>query len=151
MMRNVLIAAAAAVAGAHDAAPALAAAKTAVGEVSWAEAKCMLRKRRIAFLGDSNSRFHWMTFNWFLETGKLRVPRGYKYDKRGHRGPPDYDESGCNLLPHCQVVQCLGLRARLVRDLASKVRKGLEWCYAHWDAFSQARDGATSSRCVRIS
>ena len=60
-MRNVLIAAAAAVAGAHDAAPALAAAKTAVGEVSWAEAKCMLRKRRIAFLGDSNSRFHWMT------------------------------------------------------------------------------------------
>ena len=50
----------------------------------------MLRKRRIAFLGDSNSRFHWMTFNWFLDTGKLRVPRGSKYDKRGHRGPPDY-------------------------------------------------------------
>merc|ERR1712091_250170 len=38
-----------------------------------------------------------MTFNWFLETGKLRVPRGSKYDKRGHRGPPDYDEAGMSL------------------------------------------------------
>ena len=55
----------------------------ATGEVSWAEARCMLRNRKIAFLGDSNSRFHWMTFNWFLETGKLRVARGSKYDKRG--------------------------------------------------------------------
>ena len=92
-MRLTLLAAVAAVAGAHDAAAAVANARDAEGEVSWAEAKCMLRKRRIAFLGDSNSRFHWMTFNWFLETGKLRVPRGSgRYDKRGHSGPPDYDE-----------------------------------------------------------
>ena len=91
-MRLALVAAIAAVAGAHDAAAALAGAPVATGEVSWAEAQCMLRKRRIAFLGDSNSRFHWMTFNWFLETGKLRVPRGSRYDKRGHSGPPDYDE-----------------------------------------------------------
>ena len=108
MRRLTLLAAVAAVAGAHDAAPALAAAKTAVGEVSWAEAKCMLRKRRIAFLGDSNSRFHWMTFNWFLETGKLRVARGSKYDN---------SSKAIYLLPHCQVVQRLGLRARLLRDL----------------------------------
>ena len=93
MMRLALIATAAAVAGAHDATAAVAAAPVAVGEVSFAEARCMLRKRRIAFLGDSNSRFHWMTFNWFLDTGKLRVPRGSgRYDKRGHSGPPDYDE-----------------------------------------------------------
>ena len=83
-MRTVLVAAAATLAGAHDAAATLAAAPVAVGEVSWDEARCLLRKRRIAFLGDSNSRFHWMTFNWFLEMGKLRVPRGAKYDKRGH-------------------------------------------------------------------
>ena len=76
MMRLALVAAAATLAGAHDAAAAVANAHDAAGEVSWAEAQCMLRKRRIAFLGDSNSRFHWMTFNWFLETGKLRVPRG---------------------------------------------------------------------------
>ena len=94
MMRTALLAAITAVAGAHDAAAAVADAHDAVGEVSWDEAKCMLRKRRIAFLGDSNSRFHWMTFNWFLETGKLRVARGSRYDKRGHRGPPDYDEAG---------------------------------------------------------
>ena len=79
MRRLILLAAVAAVAGAHDAAAAVAGAHNAVGEVSWAEAQCMLRKRRIAFLGDSNSRFHWMTFNWFLETGKLRVPRGSRY------------------------------------------------------------------------
>ena len=86
MMRTALFATAAAVAGAHDATAAVAAAPVAVGEVSWTEAQCMLRKRRIAFLGDSNSRFHWMTFNWFLDTGKLRVPRRSKYDKRGHSG-----------------------------------------------------------------
>ena len=51
MLRRVLIAAVAAVAGAHDAAAAVASAPTAAGEVSWAEARCMLRKRRIAFLG----------------------------------------------------------------------------------------------------
>ena len=83
MMRLTLLAAVAAVAGAHDATAAIASAHDAAGEVSWAEAQCMLRKRRIAFLGDSNSRFHWMTFNWFLERGKLRVPRGSRYDKRG--------------------------------------------------------------------
>ena len=84
MRRLTLLAAVAAVAGAHDAAAAVAATPVAVGEVSWTEAQCMLRKRRIAFLGDSNSRFHWMTFNWFLETGKLRVPRGSRsYRRRG--------------------------------------------------------------------
>jgi hypothetical protein len=69
--------------------------ETRSGAISWAETKCMLRRRRIAFLGDSNSRFHWMTFNWFLETGELRSPReapGAYYDKWGHRGPPDYDK-----------------------------------------------------------
>ena len=50
MMRLVLAAAAAVAAGAHDATAAVAAAKAAMGEVSWAEARCMLRKRRIAFL-----------------------------------------------------------------------------------------------------
>ena len=103
MMRLALVAAVAAVAGAHDATAAVASAHDAAGEVSWAEAKCMLRKRRIAFLGDSNSRFHWMTFNWFLETGKLRVPRGSKYDKRGHRGPPDYDDRMCGILPRAST------------------------------------------------
>ena len=44
MMRTALLATVAAVAGAHDAAEAVAAAPAAVGEVSWAEAKCMLRK-----------------------------------------------------------------------------------------------------------
>ena len=107
-MRLTLLAAVAAVAGAHDAAAAIASAHEATGEVSWAEAQCMLRKRRIAFLGDSNSRFHWMTFNWFLETGKLRVARGSKYDN---------SSKAIYLLPHCQVVQRLGLRARLLRDL----------------------------------
>ena len=47
MMRRVLLAAVAAVAGAHDAAAAIASAHDATGEVSWAEAQCMLRKRRI--------------------------------------------------------------------------------------------------------
>ena len=117
MRRLTLLAAVAAVAGAHDAAAALAGAPVATGEVSWAEAQCMLRKRKIAFLGDSNSRFHWMTFNWFLEMGKLRVPRGAKYDKRGHRGPPDYDKIEEHMAPQLEVVQRLGLRARLVRDL----------------------------------
>ena len=98
-----LIAAVAAVTSAHDAAAAVAGAHDAAGEVSWAEAQCMLRKRRIAFLGDSNSRFHWMTFNWFLEMGKLRVPRGAKYDKRGHRGPPDYDDRMCGILPRAST------------------------------------------------
>ena len=61
MRRLTLLAAVAAVAGAHDAAAAVANAHDAVGEVSFAEARCLLRNRRIAFLGDSNSRFHWMT------------------------------------------------------------------------------------------
>ena len=82
MRRLTLLATAAAVAGAHDATAAVAAAPVAVGEVSWTEAQCMLRNRKIAFLGDSNSRFHWMTFNWFLDTGKLRVPRGSKIDSK---------------------------------------------------------------------
>ena len=42
MMRLALLAAVAVVAGAHDATAAVAAAKAAMGEVSWAEARCML-------------------------------------------------------------------------------------------------------------
>ena len=60
------------VAGAHDATAATASAHDAVGE-SGRRLK-QLRNRKIV-PSDSNSRFHWMTFNWFLDTGSCGAAR----------------------------------------------------------------------------
>ena len=56
------------------------AAEKAKGAISWSEAKCIMKDRKIIFLGDSNSRFHSFVFNVFLETGDLRDD---DYEKRG--------------------------------------------------------------------
>jgi len=61
----------------------------AYGAVSWDQAKCMLRNRKIAFVGDSNTRFHFFTFNVFLDSGLLRSG---PYRKDGE-APPDYDHA----------------------------------------------------------
>ena len=87
MMRTVLVAAVAAIAGAHDAAAAVASAPAAVGEVSWAEAQCMLRKRRIAFLGVSVKGLACPDFNEFQGSGFPRQLSGnQKVRKRDKRG-----------------------------------------------------------------
>ena len=103
MMRLALLAAVAVVAGAHDATAAVAAAKAAMGEVSWAEARCS--GPRV----DRQCRL----------LARLRAPRRARIAAK----PSDQtSESGNSsksiyLLPQCKVVQCLGLRARLVRNL----------------------------------
>lgn len=56
MMRLALLAAVAVVAGAHDATAAVAAAKAAMGEVSWAEARCMLSSLPSKHARSSRSR-----------------------------------------------------------------------------------------------
>ena len=39
----------------------------ATGPISFEQAKCMLRGKKIAFIGDSNSRYHYFSFNVFLD------------------------------------------------------------------------------------
>ena len=86
MRRLTLLAAVAAVAGAHDAAAAIASAHDAVGEVSWAEAQCMLRKRRIAFLGVSVKGLACPDFNEFQGSGFPRQLSGnQKVRKKGEK------------------------------------------------------------------
>ena len=70
----------------------------ATGPISFEQAKCMLRGKKIAFIGDSNSRYHYFSFNVFLDTGNLRYWKGkgsYNQDGGGSGwgtgGLPDYD------------------------------------------------------------
>jgi len=65
----------------------------ATGPISWKQTQCLLDGQKIAFVGDSNMRFHFFHFNYFLETGEYR-PYGGKgsYGAWGFDGPPDYDE-----------------------------------------------------------
>ncbi len=46
---------------------------------SQADAKCMFDGKKIAFLGDSNMRYHYFAFNNFLEKGMLIQ----SYNKKG--------------------------------------------------------------------
>ena len=62
--------------------------KAAKGEYSWDQAKCLFKKRKIVFLGDSNTRFFSFQFATFLEKGEYRSD---DYDKWGEPGD-DYDK-----------------------------------------------------------
>ncbi|KAH8098753.1 hypothetical protein JL720_1716 [Aureococcus anophagefferens] len=62
--------------------------KKAKGEYSWDQAKCLFKKRKIVFLGDSNTRFFSFQFATFLEKGEYRSD---DYDKWGEPGD-DYDK-----------------------------------------------------------
>jgi len=64
----------------------------AEGPVSWAQAKCIMDGREMYFYGDSNTRFHFYTFNVFLATGELRT---CGYDKWGCPGS-DYNSDEKN-------------------------------------------------------
>ena len=41
--------------------------------------RCILKNKQVVFVGDSNSRFHWFSFNDFLRTGN----EGECYAKNG--------------------------------------------------------------------
>ena len=62
--------------------------KKAKGEYSWDQAKCLFKKRKIVFLGDSNTRYFSFQFATFLEKGEYRSD---DYDKWGEPGD-DYDK-----------------------------------------------------------
>mgnify|MGYP003323523884 CR=1 FL=1 len=57
--------------------------KKAKGEYSWDQAKCLFKKRKIVFLGDSNTRYFSFQFATFLEKGEYRSD---DYDKWGEPG-----------------------------------------------------------------
>ena len=49
----------------------VAAVAAAVDEVSWDEAKCVMKGKSIAFMGDSISRNCFYVFNKFVDTGEM--------------------------------------------------------------------------------
>jgi hypothetical protein len=66
--------------------------EAAEGPISWEQAKCIMDGRTMYFYGDSNTRFHFYTFNVFLDTGELR---SCGYDKWGCEGS-DYNSGEKN-------------------------------------------------------
>ncbi len=54
---------------------------------SQADAKCMFDGKKIAFLGDSNMRYHYFAFNNFLEKGMLIQ----SYNKKGSTSAGTHD------------------------------------------------------------
>ncbi|KAJ1448519.1 hypothetical protein M885DRAFT_139381 [Pelagophyceae sp. CCMP2097] len=58
--------------------------------ISYLEAQCMFAGKKIAFVGDSVTRFHYFSFNRFISAGHLGPPLKKQVWARGE-GSEDYD------------------------------------------------------------
>jgi len=80
-----------------------AAAKKAEGDISWEEAKCIMKDRKLVFVGDSNTRYWSFVFAVFLDTGELRhddyekcppPPRRFRARARARSDPTPFFSQG---------------------------------------------------------